>query len=168
MPRRVEWIERIDDGRRHELEQAVDSAARESAVRLYTRFGLAAVVPMRTFAHWVSRRRRGNRERAAETPSAAESPPTWDEIDTLARHLAVGRLRAGDPKVYELAMLMRSARDADRLDLERRAEARAAELHATRMETLRREQGAALEQVATAARLSDEQVREIRSRVLGL
>lgn len=168
MPRRTGWIETLDAGRRRELELACDAQPRETATSMYLRFGLASVTPLRTFAHWVRRRRLAHRARAAETPGAATTAPSWEEIELLARQQALARLRAGDPKVYELAVMLRAARDADRGELERRAAQRADELHEVRMARLRSEQSAALERTAQTARLTPEQVAEIRMRVLGL
>lgn len=123
------------------VHEAIDSHADEPAAELFRRFGLAQRgVREDTFGRYVSKRRRQDAgdKRGSVADAREGAPPSWDEIDALARREALRRLYAGDAKVYELVLLSRSRREADRLELSRIAEQRAAELHEQRIAAWRK------------------------------
>ena len=160
----------LDDlpaGLRGKIDQAITSDADESVRSIFDRFGLAQRgLVLATFYRDVRRRRL--QVAAYDAPvSRASDTPSWEDIDRAARRLALERLNAGDGKIYELALLSRSRREADRLEIDKKIEARAKELHEIKMEELLKDQSAALDNVAKAANLTPEQVAEIRLRVLG-
>lgn len=154
-----------------QLAQAVLSHADESAASIYQRFGLAQRgILLGTFQKYVSRIRReaaGERMNTVLEDIGTE-PPTWEEIDSMARREAVRKLMAGDAKIYEIALLSKGRREHDKLEMEKQAETRAMELHAEKMRELRKAQEAALKKTSESANLSPEQVREIRLKVLGI
>lgn len=160
----------LDDlpaGLRGKIDQAITSDADESVRSIFDRFGLAQRgLVLATFYRDAARRRQ--EIKACDAPvSRASDPPSWDDIDKAVRRLALKQLDAGDPKIYEIALLSRSRRDADRLEIDKKIEARANELHEIKMEELLKDQSEALDNVAKAANLTKKQVAEIRLRVLG-
>ena len=144
--RKTEWTSAIDAGQFAAIEAAVDSEAREAAASIYRRFGLAtANVSPRTFAYWVATRRKRQRTARLETALPAGEAPSWEEIDRRARQAMLRALDAGDTRVYELALLSRSRREQDRLELDRKVDARAAEIHDVKMRQLAKELRTAVE-----------------------
>lgn len=168
---KVATISDLDESLQLQIDEAILSHADESALSIFRRFGLAQRgLNLGTFQKYAGTLRRENAgERMAEAlERAATAPPAWEELDRLARVAAVQRLQAGDAKLYEIMLLSRARREEDKLVLEQRAEERAAELHAAKMAELRKAQEQALDETSTAVRLTPEQVREIRLKVLGL
>lgn len=163
-PAKYATIADLEPALRGEIDEAIRSARNESVSSIFRRFGLAQRgLLLRTFANHV----RSVRARPV-TVDEDERVPEWDELDRWARIEALKRLRAGDAKVYELVLLSRSRREADKLAIEQRAELRAAELHEAKMAEVRKVQGEALEAVSRAIQLTPEQVVELRSKVLGI
>lgn len=131
----------LDPPLRAAVHEAIDSHAEEPAAELFRRFGLAQRgVRLDTFTRYVARRRRQDATDKRESIAEAREgePPSWEAIDEMARREALRRLYAGDAKVYELVLLSRSRREADRLELSRVAEQRAAELHEQRIAAWRK------------------------------
>ena len=126
----------LDEGLRREIDQAVDSQANESTRSIYNRFGLAQRgLNFETFRKYVSTRRLA-RVRTDAEPVTLDKVPDWDELDQWARRYAMERLHAGDAKVYELLLVSRSKREADKAKIEERIDARAEELHKIKIDQL--------------------------------
>ena len=122
-----------------EIDLAVLSLADESATSIYTRFGLAQRgIGKSSFDKYVGALRREQKDRRfiESPPPPPNDTPSWDDLDRMARRAMLEALQAGNTKVYELVMLSKSRREADKLDLERMAEARAEELHRTKIAAL--------------------------------
>lgn len=162
----------LDETLLNQIDEAARSYADESASSIFRRFGLAQRgIQLGTFQKYVSTLRKevaGERINATLASIGGAEPPTWEEIDRIARISALERLRAGDAKVYELVLLSKSRREHDKLELEKISEARASEIHNAKMAELRKAQEQALEATTKDVRLTPEQVREIRLKVLGI
>ena len=159
----------LDEGLRREIDQAVDSQANESTRSIYNRFGLAQRgLNFETFRKYVSTRRLA-RVRTDAEPATLDKVPDWDELDQWARRYAMERLHAGDAKVYELLLVSRGKREADKAKIEERIDQRAAEKHAAWKTEHERKQTAALEAMqGEAPGLTPELLAQIKSRVLGI
>lgn len=162
----------LDESLLSQIDEAARSYGDESAASIYRRFGLAQRgILLNTFQKYVTTLRKeiaGERINATLKNIGDSEPPTWDEIDRIARISALERLRAGDAKVYELVLLSKSRREHDKLELEKEAEQRAAEIHSEKMKEIRKAQEDALAVTTESAKLTPEQVREIRLKVLGI
>ncbi len=128
----------LDESLHNQIDEAARSYGDESAASIYRRFGLAQRgILLNTFQKYVTTLRKeiaGERINATLRNIGDSEPPTWDEIDRIARISALERLRAGDAKVYELVLLSKSRREHDKLELEKAAESRAEELHRIKLE----------------------------------
>ncbi len=123
----------LDESLQNQIDEAILSHANKSTVDIFREFGLASRgLLLNTFTKYVGALRKeakAERINAVLEMQATQPPPTWEEIDRLARLEAVRRLNAGDGKMYELVLLSKSRRENDKLELERDAERRANEKH---------------------------------------
>lgn len=123
-----------------QIDLAILSDADESATSIYTRFGLAQRgIGKSSFDKYVGRMRKEKSDRRyiENPPPPAGDAPTWEELDRMARVEALRALSAGSSKLYELMLVTRGKREVEKLDIERMTEARAGELHAVKMASLR-------------------------------
>lgn len=99
------------------------------------------------------------------SPGSGASPS--ELLAACLRSLQVS-IAANTLPEYRLADVIRALAKLSEIDIKERAEQRALELHETKMAEFRKLQETALETASEAARLTPEQVAEIRAKVLGL
>jgi len=164
----------LDVALQREIDEAIRSHADESSVSVYRRFGLhQRGLVFSTFRKHVRKVRldaQGERVTADYT----------SDLDKMSERKLIGKLRrrilveanegleAGDTKLYEQVALLSRLQEFDRIDFQRQANERAAELHEEKMTELRDKQVKALEDTAASTELTADQVKEIRRKVLGL
>lgn len=184
---RTPWTVKLAPDVLTRLAMAVDAPG-AVARDVYVAYNLQSLgLGFSTFEHWVARRRRGRQQRATSEASSAEHAAPMPRIASVATSAAEDAsgaahatalrtsiaamqrmLDAGLVKPGKLPDYVRSLVAMHKLDLDQAAETRAAELHEQKLAELRKEQAAALAQVQERVRLSNEQLAEIRSKVLGL
>jgi hypothetical protein len=170
---RLSWFERLTDTQQRAVTAAIDPGV-ESARDIFDRLNLQRFTRRRTFRTFVTARRR---ERAARRGPRLVRPPAEPGESYSARlqrmrESAVAAIQEqidrGDVKLYELNGTMRMLTGVDELEIERRADERAAELHQRKLTELRAQQEKGLGELEQSNRLTAEQVAEIRLKVLGL
>ena len=129
----------LDETLQCDIYQAIDSAANESGASIFRRFGLAQRgLKWRNFSRMVSERRArkepGTRIQEPGSPSA----PSWEDLDAKCRRLVDERLDAGDAKIYEIVGVMQATFKRREVVIKEDVEARDAEIHAAKMETLKK------------------------------
>jgi hypothetical protein len=144
-------IDDLDERLREQITEAIRSHAEESAVSIYRRFGLSQRgVLLNTFQKHVGQVRReaaGERVAAYEPPAAGMTEP--QVIAELRRRVlssALASLDAGDMKPYEVVGFMSRVQEWERIDIERRAETRAEELHKVKLDQLSKDLRKGIEQ----------------------
>lgn len=159
--------------------EALD-AGRSSTRDIWLALGLNRHCSASTFRHYATRRvrvRAANETGAlgyelSDPPVAPTATPGQkaDAPGVLQQTLGAmyEALLRGDVPAYAMPQYVRAMLDVARMDIEVRAEQRAAELHTARMADLQERQQTALEGAAKAVRLTSEQVVAIREQVLGL
>ena len=167
---RPTWTTKLDSAELQILHEWIDANEQYGAADLHRLFGLKKTVTPKTFRNYVRERResavRGGTE--AEPAVLPPRPFSDDELDVLARG-AIGRaLLGGDVKAYQLPGILHALVARRKLDLDAEANRRADELHAAKMSEFRKAQEAALRGAANDARLTEEQIAQIRERVLGI
>jgi hypothetical protein len=146
------------------INRFVDSHRKNSARSIYNKFGLAdRGVNERTFRSYVRERRETNHVRESD-----ESHPPLDPYDR-AMQLAIERVDAGDPKhLPGISAFLRVCLEQRRVEFDAASEKRAAQLHEIKMTEILAKQNKALSKAAKSTGLTQSQVDEIRTRVLGL
>lgn len=125
----------LSDEVRRDLDLAIESEGDESARSLFARFTLAQRgVGWASFAKYVSQKRREARGRRIEARIASNDDTRTEaeliaELRRRAYIEALAALQAGDAKLYEIVSTLSRVHDFDRLQMERAAEARAADKH---------------------------------------
>ena len=157
---RPTWTTKLDSAELQILHEWIDANEQYGAADLHRLFGLKKTVTPKTFRNYVRERResavRGGTE--AEPAVLPPRPFSDDELDVLARG-AIGRALPG---------ILHALVARRKLDLDAEANRRADELHAAKMSEFRKAQEAALRGAANDARLTEEQIAQIRERVLGI
>lgn len=158
--------------KRQEVDESLRSAADESIASIYRRFGLATegvlLDSFYKYARAVRRTAAVQRMQEAGTPDTAGDVPSMDALRDRLLVSMYEAAQAGGVKPYELASMYARVQEFDRLALIREAEKRRDEKHRLDMEERRKKQETALEDVSKVRRLSPEDVKEIREKVLGL
>lgn len=147
-----------------------------SVREIYDRHNLVRFASLVTVAHWAARRRRDRTERrGADTggdgpspPASCCSSPSGGPLLSRCVEFLDAAITDGRVKVYEVAQAMRALLAIEEAGLAANADRRAEELHELKLAELRKRQAAELEGLQRTAGLTDEQVQEIRLKVLGL
>lgn len=151
------------------------AASPDSATAIFRSEQLARYCSLRTFQLYARRRRaaaepEGSRDQEREGDSDPQilgpAAPT-DVIDAAIAEMQ-RQLDGGLVKNYVLPNYVRSMQGLLELKLKQSAEVRAAELHAQKLAELRTAQDGALDDVSQAVQLTEQQVAQIREKVLGL
>lgn len=162
----------LDDSTRKRVDEALLSARDENVADIYRRFGLAQrEVSERGFYAYAKRLRERFESRSNEERDVAPRLSRSHMTESLYRLIGMlnQRADAGDPDgLPGIATGIRALNDCLRLSLEEEAERRAAEIHAEKMKEIRKAQEDALAVTTESAKLTPEQVREIRLKVLGI
>jgi hypothetical protein len=172
-PPKGKIIDDLDPSLRAEVEEAILSAAGESASAIFRRFGLSSRdLRLDTFIRHAShlRRQREGELLAGKLLAAPDHLSDPELIARLKRMVlidAVGRLQAGDTKLYETMSLLSRIQDFDRIEIERSAGQRSAEIHEAKIMEMRARQAEAIDAIE-APGLTPELLAQIKSKVLGI
>lgn len=175
---RPEWTTTAPRELVERANEAVD-AGRSSARDIWLALGLNRYCRASTFRHYASRRLRMRAASAAadvgyelsDPPAGTAAPQRQADAPGVLQQTLGAMYEAllrGEVPAYSMPQYVRAMLDVARMDIEVRAEQRAAELHTARMADLQERQQTALEGAAKAVRLTSEQVVAIREQVLGL
>jgi len=162
---RPHWTTLVPPAELQAIHETLDAADGASVRDVYDRLNLRRYCSARTLRHYAAQRARDRQHRRALAPESRDGAPTTPAvlrsrvIDEISRAIASGSIPP-----YALPNVLRAVLAIDEVELRRQADERAEELHERRLA----EQDKALTATAAQTRLTDEQVREIRERVLGL
>ncbi len=162
----------LDDTTRKRVDEALLSARDEPVADIYRRFGLAQrEVTERGFYAYAKRLRerfeKHSEDQSTDTPRLSRAHMTESLVRLIG--LLNKRADAGDPDgLPGIATGIRALNDCMRLTLDEEAARRAAEIHDEKMKESRKAQEDALVVTTESAKLTLEQVREIRLKVLGI
>lgn len=180
---RTEWSTRCPPAVKARADAAI-AAGRQSAAEIHAELDLGRWCRRSTFAKYVAVKRRDLAARRAEAPAGDSGAPPSSPCcsgapDAAARETAEAVLRTaldrmlreielGEVPAYALPAFVRACVHLGELVIGQDGNRRAAELHEIKLADLRRKQAAALDEVSQATGLTDEQLGQIRSRVLGI
>lgn len=163
---RKSWTAKVSRPALERIQAAIDGG--EDARAVFDRFNVQQYgISPRAFSGWCRVRRRDWAQRQ-ETPAASETAATVDTLLASLVEVLQVELDAGRMKPGQLPGALIAVSRAKKLDFEAAVEKRAAEVHEIKLAELRKTQGMALADVQQRAQLTNEQVAEIRSKVLGL
>ncbi|MBX3396512.1 MAG: hypothetical protein KF841_14215 [Phycisphaerae bacterium] len=164
-PPKNKSMDDLDPAIRSEVDEAIRSDANESASSIFRRFGLATRgILIGTFIKYAGRIRKTE----WTEPPEITTPPSAKELVDQLMIVSMQSALSGAMKPTDAAALIARMQEYDRLQIIRDAETRAAEIHDAKMAELRKAQEQALEVTTNDVRLTPEQVREIRLKVLGI
>ncbi|MCB9852777.1 MAG: hypothetical protein H6819_06750 [Phycisphaerales bacterium] len=139
-------MESLDDATRDAIDQALASHANEGVASIFRRLGLTQRGIKRTTFYDYARRYRERMKSAgkAATLDAAtlgrfddlSNPEMIEKIRRRILVRAIQRLEAGDTKGYEDVALLSRIQEYDKIEINRAADERAAELHRIKVEQM--------------------------------
>lgn len=141
-----EFMDDLDDATRDAIDQSLASHAKEGVASIFRRLGLAQRgIKRSTFYEYAKRFRERLKESGkaggldAVTLSRFDAMSNPEMIEQIRRHIlvrAIQRLEAGDSKAYEDVALLSRIQEYDKIEINRAAEKRAAELHEIKVEQM--------------------------------
>lgn len=136
----------LDDATRDAIDQALASHAKEKVSSIFKRLGLSQRgVARSTFYEYAKRFRERLKEGGdfggldGETLKRFDAMSNPEMVEKIRRYIlvrAIQRLEAGDSKAYEDVALLSRIQEYDKIEINRAAEQRAAELHIIKIEQM--------------------------------
>lgn len=146
--RKEQLFDELDDATRDAVDRALASHANEGVASIYRRLGLAQRdISQRTFYDYAKRFRKRLKESGNGSGVNLAALDRYDGksnaemIEDLRRHIlvnAMANLESGDAKLYETVALLSRIQAFDKLEIDRAADTRAAELHELKLTELRK------------------------------
>lgn len=180
---RTDWATRCPPAVKARADAAL-AAGRQSAAEIHAALDLGRWCRRSTFAKYAAAKRRDlAARRADESAVSSTAPPsspcscgapagpareTAEAVLRTALDRMLREIELGEVPAYALPAFVRACVHLGELVIGQDGNRRAAELHELRLTELRRKQEAALEEVSRATGLTDEQLGQIKGRVLGL
>lgn len=141
-----EILDSLDDATRDAIDQALASHANEGVASIFRRLGLAQRgVARSSFYEYAKRFRKRMKESGKASGldpatlkrfNAMSNPEMIEEIRRFILVRAIQRLEAGDSKAYEDVALLSRIQEYDKIEINRAADDRAAELHRIKVEQM--------------------------------
>ena len=160
---RTGWWIGIGPAELQAVHNALDSRP-QAIADVYRQLNLQRHCSARSFRAYATARAAQVAARTPDSPPpSASSLSASSLVERLMEQIAEAITR-GDVPTYVLPNLLKATLNVQETDIKLRAEQRATELHAAKM----KQAGEDLDEMAPAEGLTDEQVAEIKRRVLGL
>lgn len=170
---RTDWATRCPPAVKARADAAL-AAGRQSAAEIHAALDLGRWCRRSTFAKYAAAKRRDLAARRADESAVSSTAPAGPARETAEAVLRTAldrmlrEIELGEVPAYALPAFVRACVHLGELVIGQDGNRRAAELHELRLTELRRKQEAALEEVSRATGLTDEQLGQIKGRVLGL
>jgi len=144
--RPAESLDHLDDATRDAIDQALASHANESVASIFRRLGLAQRDVARSSFYDYANRFRDRMKESGKGPGLdvvtlerfddVSDPELIKRIRRSILVRAIQRLEAGDSKAYEDVAMLGRIQEFDKIEINRAADERAAELHRIKVEQM--------------------------------